>query len=90
LAAVQQQRKAKKDTAKAGPAGKAILKTLDSGEDKLGDYFQSSEDLQQEVEKLISQGFLTHDGVSYSLTAAGKAAITPKPRKKRKYTPWAR
>jgi hypothetical protein len=61
---------------------KAVLKTIATGEDNLGDLFSSTEALQQVAVGLEQQGLIVNDGSGYTLTDAGKAAIATKKRRR--------
>lgn len=75
--------KQRKSTAKATAKQKAVLKTLATGEDKLGDHFQTTDEILAVVSELEAAGMIQNDGTGYALTEAGIAAIKPKPRKRR-------
>jgi len=81
LAQIQAQRSRKK---KVTAREKAVLKTLASGEDKLGEYFDNTQEILVVVEALEAQGLIVNDGTGYALTEAGIQAVTPKRRKRRR------
>jgi coproporphyrinogen III oxidase-like Fe-S oxidoreductase len=81
LGRMYQQRQKKK---KVSSKEKAVLNTIMSGEDKLGDSFESAAEIMAVAQSLEQQGLIANDGTGFVLTDAGVAAIAKKKSTKRR------